>query len=533
MKQQTSSLSLAIRQGLGHVHNAFKAKLASYLAAIPNRTNPQATRINTNTNATGSAMQRVQMMWDGEAIVKSSDFGVNYIKKRRMYCTNGANWSPNTGDTKRDEDLRAYLDDVWSRMGINQTMMAAVSKALDTELPMRGDSALVWKRDETQMRLVVVEADRIGEIYYFYGMGEKIDGLNYYAGVYSFPADHLLYPGQNAAFKIFERIDQWYGNAQVYPASDVMFNKDDLMESIRGTSLFAQCLPIIGNRDSILYATMQTMLQQSKVAAVASNNAGEPDELSYDTQTNQNGTVNYVERNSDGPVIRYQYNGDSFQVLRAEHPNESFQMAMDSLDAKGSRACGFPHEFLISGEKSGGAPSRFAFEAAGKEILRLRDNVYRPKLNMISYVTIMDAIERKKFKSVIAQNKSTGQWENALLRGSWNFGTLPSADALHDAKSDEMEIRNGTKTRDMVTTANTGVPFSRILRISGSEAMAIEMETQDRNKELTAKGYKPTLTVEQVATVFQNPQQSAVSENLAQGRQGMGNPDSTTAAKAA
>lgn len=517
MKQQTSSLSLAIRQGLGHVHNAFKAKLASYLAAIPNRTNPQASRINTNPNATQSAMQRVQMMWDGEAIVKSSDFGANYVQKRRMYCTNGANWSPNTGDTKRDEDLRAYLDDQWSRMGINQSMMSAFSKAADVELPMRGDSALVWVRDESQMRLQVVEADRIGEIYYFYGMGEKIDGLNYYAGVYSFPTDHDLFPGQNAAFRIFERIDQWYGNARVYPASDVLFFKDDLMEGVRGISKFAQCLPIVGNRDSILYATMQTMLQQSKIAAVASNNAGEPDELSYDTQTLQNGTVNYIERNSDGPVIRYQYNGDSFQVLRAEHPTDSFQLAMDRLDEKGSLACGFPYSFLFSPRDSGGAPSRFEYECAGKEILRLRDNVYRPKLNVISYVTIMDAIERKKFKSVIAQNKSTGQWENALLRGSWNFGTLPSADALHDAKSDEMEIRNGTKTRDMVTTANTGVPFSRILRISGSEAMAIEMETQDRNKELTAKGYNPTLTTDSIATVFPNPLQQQQSENLAQG----------------
>lgn len=507
MKTQSSSLSLAIRQGLGHIHTAFRAKLASYLAAVPNRTVPQASRINTNPNAAQSAMQRVQMMWDGESIVKNSDFGVNYIKKRRMYCTNGANWSPNTGDVKRDEDLRAYLDDQWSRMGINQTMMSAVSKALDTELPMRGDSALVWVRDETQMRLQVVEADRIGEIYYFYGMGEKIDGLNYYAGIYTFPTNHPQFAGQYAAFKIFERIDQWYGNAQVYPASDVMFAKDDLMESFRGVSLFAQCLNIVGNRDMILYSTMQTMQQQSKVAAIASNNAGEPDELTYDTQTNNNGTVNYIERNSDGPVIRYQYNGDSFQVLRAEHPTTAFQTAMDSLDQKGSLACGFPYEFLFSSRDSGGAPSRFAFECAGKEILRLRDNVYRPKLDVISYVTIMDAIERKKFKSVIAQNKSTGKWENALLRGRWNFGTLPTADALHDARSDEMEIRNGTKTRDMVTTANTGVPFSSILRVSGQEAMAIEIETQDRNKELQSKEYEPNLTVDQVATVFPNPAQ--------------------------
>ncbi len=509
MKQQPSSLSLAIRRGIAGVNNALRAKLASYLAAAPSRTYPQATRINSNPNATWSQFQRVQMMWDGEAIVKSSDFGVNYVKKRRMYCTNGMTYSPDTGDAVLDEELSAYLKETFATMGINCSMETALSNTADVELPMRGDSALVWVRDMNGMRLMEVQADRIGEIYQYFCNPEVIDGLNYYAGIYTFPTNSPQYPGNYAFFKIYERIDQWYGNPATYPASDVMFFKDDLMSGFRGVSLFAQCLPIVQNRDMILGATMQTMQQQSKIAAIASNNAGQPDELTYDTQTNSNGTVEYVERNGDGPVTRWQFNGDSYQVLRGEHPTESFQLAMDRLDEKGSLACGFPYEFLFSPRDTGGAPSRFSFEVAGKEILRLRRNVYTPQANKISYVTIMDAVERGRFPA-----------QPNITRGVWNYGTLPSADAFNDTKGDIASIRAGTKTRNDVTTANSGRPYSLVLRNSAQEAVAQANAVVTANKDLLP-GATP-ITKDDIAQISDNPQQAMAAQNLAEGKTATG-----------
>jgi hypothetical protein len=516
MTPPKSSLSLAIRQGIAGVGSAFRAKLANYLAAATTKTVPQATRINSNPNATWSQFQRVQMMWDGESIVKNSDFGSNYVQKRRMYCTNGVTYSPDTGDAVLDEELKSYLDEAWSKMGINCSMLDAFSRTADVELPMRGDSALVWIRDESRMRLMEVQADRIGEIYQYYSNPEVIDGLNYYAGIYTYPSGHQQFQGQYAAFKVYERIDQWYGNAAVYPSSDVMFLTDNLMSGFRGVTKFAQGLPIIGNRDQILYSTMQTMQQQSKIAAIASNNSGEPDERTYDTHNFNNGTVEYVERYGDGPVTRWQFNGDSYQVLKAEHPSTSFQLAMDKLDMHAALALGFPYEFLFSAAESGGAPSRFAFETASKEITRLRNNVYRPKLNIISYVSIMDAVERGIFPPMVARNPVTGRYQNILTRGNWNFGTLPSADAFRDDKSDIMSIRAGTKTRDDVTTANSGIPFPNVLRRTKQEAVMIAKSVQDANRELKTAGYDPTVTINEIAQAFDNPQQAAVGNDLEQ-----------------
>jgi len=374
----------------------------------------------------------------------------------------------------------------------NCSMQQAVSNTLDVELPMRGDSGLVWVRDISGLKLMEFQADRLGEIYSYYSNPEVIDGLNYYAGIYTHQAGDQ-FQGKYAAFKIYERVDQWYGNPAIYPASDVMFCRDNLMCGMRGVTKFAQGLPIIGNRDMILYSTMQTMQQQSKIAAVASNNAGEPDELTYDTQRYNNGTVEYVERFGDGPVTRWQFNGDSYQVLKAEHPTTSFQLAMDRLDGKAALAIGFPYEFLFSPRDTGGAPSRFSFGVASKEIIRLRRNVYLPKLDIIAYVSIMDAIERKAFRP----------YKN-ITRGQWNFGTLPSADAFNDSKANIDEVRAGIKTRNDVTTAISGTPYSVVLRRSEDEAVAISMAAQRANKRLKDAGYLGDVTRNDISAVADN-----------------------------
>lgn len=502
-KQEKSSLSLAIRGGLQQA-GLFIAKLAGYEAAIPSRSTNQAQRWNTNPNSSGAQWQRVQLMWDGQHMVKNSDFGANYVRKRAQYCTNGMSYAPDTGDTVLDEDLRAYLDDVWSRMGINCSMHDAFSRTADTELPMMGDSGLIWYRDEVQLRLLEVQADRIGEVYYFNGPQERLNGMEYFSGIYCFGRGSAT-PGQHAAFKIYERADQSYLNPSIYPASDVIYFSDNLMAGYRGVTIFTAALEKVMNREGILYSTMQTMAQQSKIAAIASNNAGEPDNLSYDTVNNTNGTVSYVERmGDDGAVVRYQYNGDSYQVLKGEHPTESFQLAMDKLDEKGCLAVGLPYEFLFTPAKSGGAPSRLSLEFAGREITRLRNHVYRPRLNVISYVTIMDAIERGAFKPVMARNAS-GVWQNRLLRGAWNFGTLPSADSYRDDKSDVAAIRAGITTRNAVTTKNDGKPFSTVLRENQQEAVAIAKAVQDANKALVGEGYEPTVTLMDIAQSSDNP----------------------------
>jgi hypothetical protein len=202
-------------------------------------------------------------------------------------------------------------------------------------------------------------------------------------------------------------------------------------------------------------------------------------------------------------------------VLKGEHPSDSFINGMRYLDASASLAVGFPYEFLFSGAQSGGAPFRGAFEAAGREIMRLRNDVHRPRLDVISYVTIMDGVERRKLPPM-----------PNIARGCWGFTTLPTADAFRDDASDIKAIRSGITTKSAVIMANSGRSFPVVLRESMQEAVATAMAVEDANRALVKAGYKPSVTIADIAQVSDNPQQAAAAENLTQGKPAEGSPQS-------
>lgn len=478
------------------------AKFAGYNAALPNKVQAPANRTGTNPNSSFAQQQRVRLSFEGENAIKNTSFARNYINKRRMYCSSGITYAPDTGDHALDEAVSAYCVEQWKHMGVGCSMQQAFARAADVNLPERGDSALQWYRDEGRLRLLEITADRIGELYQFSRpVRDARSGEVYFSGLY------MMGPN-TTAYRIYERgFDAIYTNPQRVEAQDIIFFKDDITGGVRGVSVFASALEDVNSRYQILKSTKDTMQQQSKIAAIASNNSGQPSELDYETLVNSDGAIEYVETMADGAVVKYQFNGDSYQVLKGEHPSDSFINGMRYLDASASLAVGFPYEFLFSGAQSGGAPFRGAFEAAGREILRLRNDVHRPRLDIISYVTIMDGVERKKLPPV-----------PNIARGNWGFTTLPTADAFRDDQSDIKAIRAGITTKSAVIMANSGRSFPVVLRESMQEAIATAMAVEDANKTLVKAGYKPTVTVADIAQVSDNPQQAAAAENLVKGQ---------------
>ena len=474
------------------------AKFAGYNVALPNKVQAPANRVGTNPNSSFAQQQRVRLSFEGENAIKNTSFARNYINKRRMYCSSGITYAPDTGDHALDEAVSAYCLEQWKNMGVGCSMQQAFARAADVNLPERGDSALQWYRDDGRLRLLEVTADRIGELYQFSRPAkDTLSGEVYFSGLY------FLGPN-TTAYRIYERgFDAIYTNPQRVDAQDIIFFKDDITGGVRGVSVFASALEDVNSRYQILKSTKDTMQQQSKIAAISSNNSGQPSELDYETLVNSEGAIEYVETMADGAVVKYQFNGDSYQVLKGEHPSDSFINGMRYLDASASLAVGFPYEFLFSGAQSGGAPFRGAFEAAGREILRLRNDVHRPRLDVISYVTIMDGVERKKLPPM-----------PNIARGNWGFTTLPTADAFRDDQSDIKAIRAGITTKSAVIMANSGRSFPVVLRESMQEAIATAMAVEDANKTLVKNGYKPTVTVADIAQVSDNPQQAAAAEDM-------------------
>lgn len=483
--------SPSIRGGLRQMVQGMGLKLAKWAGfngANPGTVQAPATRLGTNPNSTFANWQRVRLSLEGENAVKNTSFAINYVQKRMMYCSARIKYAPDTGDSALDEAVSAYLKDQFKRMGVNCSMEDAYSRVSDVFLPQSGDAMLQWYRDVDGLRLLEITADRIGEQYIF-GNPKMIDGCTYVSGVFLDGPDAV-------AYRIYDRAyDTVYVNPHKVGAWDCIFFKDDFTGGVRGVSKFAAALEDINSRYQIFKATKDTMQQQSKIAAISSNNSGAPADFEYQQQNNLDGSIQYVESFADGAVVKYQFNGDSYQVLKAEHPTPAFIGGLKYADASSALATGFPYEFLFSATDAGGAPTRAALEVAGKEIVRLRERVHRPRLDMISYVVIMDAVERGKLPA-----------RANITRGEWMFGTLPSVDAYRDSKADIDAILAGIESRDDVILRNGGPGFEKVARRNQQEAIKIAKLAQDANRIMKADGYEPTIQQSSIASDSKNPQ---------------------------
>jgi hypothetical protein len=304
--------------------------------------------------------------------------------------------------------------------------------------------------------------------------------------------------GMNEAFKIYERgYNQTYLNPQIVPACNVIFFQDNLFDGHRGVSKFAPAIQSIQKRNKIWQSGMDSMAIQSKIAAIASNASGSPDPLDYETTTNSDGTITYTEKMADGAVVKYQFSdGDSYQFMKSEAPGPALLQGLDYSDERTCLSLGFPKAFLISARDGGGAPTRFDMSRAGREIMRLRNDVYLPRLEKMAYLFLMDGIARKKLPA-----------RAGVLNGNWHWPSLPTADAFRDDKSDVEAMRAGLTTRTAIIAKNGDGTFEDVLARGTQEAIAIAMATQDANRELVKRGYQPSVADLNIAQDTPNPAQ--------------------------
>jgi hypothetical protein len=492
-KRDTATLERSKRSGLA------LASMASYDGAMPDKTRMMSNRIGTNPNSAYAQQQRVTLMWQAEDLVKNSDW-VSVCYSLKQYCQ-PIGYLAQTGDPALDSEVNQYMREVMKRGGINQSALSAFSCAAHVEMPVRGDSILERYDDETQLRFIVRCADQIGELYRFvnpasYGAEAFVQppapSVRYIAGIFLAPN------GMNEAFKIYERgYNQTYLNPQIVPACNVIYFQDNLFDGHRGVSKFAPAIQSIQKRNKIWQSGMDSMAIQSKIAAIASNASGSPDPLDYETTTNSDGTITYTEKMADGAVVKYQFSdGDSYQFMKSEAPGPALLQGLDYSDERTCLSLGFPKAFLISARDGGGAPTRFDMSRAGREIMRLRNDVYLPRLEKMAYLFLMDGIARKKLPA-----------RAGVLNGNWHWPSLPTADAFRDDKSDVEAMRAGLTTRTAIIAKNGDGTFEDVLARGTQEAIAIEMATQDANRELVRRGYQPSVADLNIAQDTANPTQ--------------------------
>lgn len=465
------------------------AAMAGYKAAAPTRVRDAATRMGTNTNSTLSQMQRLQLSWDGQYVGKNLPIARAYLSVRQMYCDPKC-YMPTTGDAGLDSELKAYLDEVWSTGGINCSMWEAFSRTANVEQPCGGDSALAWYRDETQLRLQEVCSDQIGELYQFTRAQESIGGLIYFAGMFYDPRNM-----QRVGFRIYDRgYNDYYTNAQTYPASDVIYFQDNLFKAARGITEFSAVIEMMYKTDKLFELGMDSAERQAKVQAVVFNRTGQADELSYEEFQGSGGELTYVEKiGYGGPVTEFRYTGDDYKLMSSTAPGDKLIDGCKYGDEKVALGLRLPYSFLVNAKDVGGASNRLEINKAGHELERIQNKIHRPRLNIISHVSILDAVERKRFPA-----------KDGITNGIWQFPNLPIADAFREDKADIDALRSGLKSRSDIVQ----IPFEQVARKKMSEAVSIHKMVAEGNAELESVGLPATITKSDIAQDTDMPQQA-------------------------
>lgn len=461
------------------------AAWAGYKSAEPSRTRDSATRLGTNTNTTLSQMQRLQLSWDGQYVGKNLPIARAYLSVRQMYCDPKC-YMPTTGDSVLDSELKHYLDEVWKNGGVNCSMWEAFSRTANVEQPCGGDSALVWYRDETQLRLQEVCSDQIGELYQFTRAQEAKDGLIYFAGMFFNPINH-----QRVGYRIYERgYNDYYTNAQVYPASDVIYFQDNLFKAVRGITEFSAVIEMMYKTDKLFQLGMDSAERQAKVQAVVFNRTGQADEFSYEESQGNDGELTYVEKiGYGGPVTEFRYTGDDYQLMSSTAPGDKLIDGCKYGDEKVALGLRLPYSFLVNAKDVGGASNRLEINKAGHEIQRIH-RCHEPKLHIISHITILDAVDRGIFRA-----------RKGITNGIWQWPNLPIADAFREDKSDIDAMRSGLKSRSEIIQ----IPYEQMARDKMEEAVTREKMVAEGNKLLEQAGLPPTITKADIAQDSDQP----------------------------
>lgn len=469
------------------------ARMAGYDAARITIEKKQASRYNTNPNSTGAQVERLLLQWNAEDALKNIPLAAAYINTRRAYCS-PQGWQPDTGDAALNRDVRDYCEEEWKTMGVNCSMWTAFSRTFDVEQPLRGDAGMYWFRDMFgKLKLIEFSADQIGELYTFVNPVTKVNGMNYFAGIFSDPR----MGGENVAYKIYDRgYQQIYFNPQNIPASDVLYGQDNMLRGNRGITVFAQALVTMGKTENLWQATIDAAQLQSKRGVVIKNALGSPyDELSYDTQINEDNSVTYIERNMDGAQAEYLYNGDSYEVTKTEQPSEAVIQGARWGAKMACLSLGFPYSFIVDPETVGGAPVRLDIGKAAKEITRIT-RLSEIQFGKIAFVTIMNGINNGVFRGAALRN--------SILSGHVQFPTGPTVDAFRDTKDDIMSIRSGLDSPQRVT-GRYRENYLELLDEKKEFAIEVAKRIEDANKELVADGYKPVVTSLDIAQNTDNP----------------------------
>lgn len=428
----------------------------------------------------------VRLMFEARDLTENVGFVKGHQRKVQLYGAGTLAYEPETGDSGMDSEIHEFMTffNANAHIGGEHTLTRLVQLAL-VGMTRDRDSLLVFCRDEeSSLRLQLVEADQIGELFAF------INRPNYIQGVW-------MDGPRRTGYEVYDRVSDFqYSDPQFIPAHDGVFFYDPLRASVRGITAYETSIQNIRDKFEILGYEKIIVKDISTRGVITYTQRARADKFDFDdSATDESGNVSFIQHKEAG-VQEYMGIGEKFEVLQHNRPSPTFQGFIKTLDMEDCLGLNLPYGFLVDVADAGGVAARLVAHVANREFERIRNDILTPALNKIRTVVLADAMER----GLISRHPN-------FRNGSWMFPPPPTADIQRESDISIREVRSGLSTRTG-EWAMQGGSFRKKVKILAAEAIARRVAAAEATKELAALGYPDQVVLpDEIYANSDNPSQ--------------------------
>ncbi len=371
--------------------------------------------------------ERIQMTAEARDIVANFGFVKSLFWKFGNYVTGQLNYQAGTDDedvnAEYEDYIREWMEvcDLTGRFPFRKLIeMAYLGAKID------GDSGIILVDDEDDLRLQLIQADRIGNPYEF--------SLNprYFSGI---SVDERMRP---ISARIYARRENQYTNPIEVPWDNFIHVINPLhSDEYRGRTVLDTAIPVARNVFEILKAeqrAVKTLSRQTAIVSSKGNHLGER-WRQQDAQAASDGSKRPPNEEIVDGQINYVANGDTITAFTHSRPTPTFNGFLQTLFREICFGANVGFGFFYDPSGLGGATARLDSKQTQRTFTADKEwvltQMFRP-------------IIRRKLSIGIAKGEIPAHPQ--YQRVNCLFPEHASMDEGRDSKADIEELKMGIKT---------------------------------------------------------------------------------------
>jgi lambda family phage portal protein len=376
------------------------------------------------------------------------------LLKFSTYVSGRLSYQARTGERDLDDRIERYWErwckscDFLRKHDFTTLLQLAVMAILRD-----GDCGFIIVRDNGELKLQPVEADRIGSPY-----NRLIDSDKFIGGI------NLDEYGRPVSYQIYVRtINNQYVEPTDIPAAEFIHLFDATrLDEYRGRSAFATALNATRDLQEALKAEIQAIKYASYQTGVIVTENGSADAADYFATSNQNDLGQRDKlSNIEAGAINYLSPGEKMEMFKSDRPGGAFGEFVRLVQSHICMSVGLPYGFAFDADKSG-PMARMEAAMSERTFARWRRLLESQFLDRIKNIVLLDAQAR----GILPENEY-------LLDGRWCWPAKVSIDYGREAQADIALWKAGLKTAGQIY-ADMGEDYEEAFLARAKEADMIK-----------------------------------------------------------